>query len=199
MSILKSINERTYYDILDLNRNCSTDEVERAYHVAKSAYGDGSMASYSLYGADDLEVIRQKVDEAYLVLVQEESRRVYDESLQADVKPQKEKESRLSDSLPSAPNISDIGATDRIPYNGSRLRRIRLESGTDLERISEITKIRSEYLLAVEEDRYDDLPSPVYVRGFVHAYARCLGVDADRAASEYLERMRLKSRRGNRK
>lgn len=34
-------------------------------------------------------------------------------------------------------------------------------------------------LCAIEEDRLDDLPGEVFVRGFVKAYARCLGLDVN--------------------
>ena len=40
----------------------------------------------------------------------------------------------------------------------------------------------------IEDERFDALPAAVYVRGFVTAYAGCLGLDAERVASGYMER-----------
>ena len=36
--------------------------------------------------------------------------------------------------------------------------------------------------------RFPDLPAPVYVRGFVGAYASCLGLDSRRVATSYMRR-----------
>ena len=44
------------------------------------------------------------------------------------------------------------------------------------------------YLGFIEEERFDGLPAAVYVRGFVTGYASCLGLDAKRVASSYLQR-----------
>ena len=42
------------------------------------------------------------------------------------------------------------------------------------------------HLERIELDDYGALPAAVYVRGFVAAYARCIGIDAERAAEEYM-------------
>lgn len=47
-----------------------------------------------------------------------------------------------------------------------------------LERVSEITHIRLEYLQALERDEYEILPTAAYVRGFIRSYARVLNVDS---------------------
>ena len=61
--------------------------------------------------------------------------------------------------------------------------------GLELDQINAITKVNPNYLRCIEEERFDALPAAVYVRGFVAAYARCLGLDAGRVANEYLERL----------
>jgi cytoskeletal protein RodZ len=42
------------------------------------------------------------------------------------------------------------------------------------------------YLRFIEEDRFSELPAPVYVRGFVRAYADCVGLDATKVATSYM-------------
>jgi len=45
-----------------------------------------------------------------------------------------------------------------------------------LEEIAKSTKIKEDFLKAIEEDKYDLLPHAVYVRGFLIIYARYLGL-----------------------
>ena len=37
-------------------------------------------------------------------------------------------------------------------------------------------------------DRFSELPAPVYVRGFVVAYANCVGLDSKRVATSYMKK-----------
>ena len=67
---------------------------------------------------------------------------------------------------------------------GRRLRASRLESGFTLEQAAEETRISYGYLDAIEADRFDVLPAPVYVRGFVRLYARFLGIDPEDAIEQ---------------
>ena len=75
-------------------------------------------------------------------------------------------------------------------FDGAVLRRIRLSRGVEIEEISELTKINQTYLRFMEEDRYHDLPAPVYIRGFLREYAKCLRLDPRRVTESYLERLR---------
>ncbi len=67
---------------------------------------------------------------------------------------------------------------------GRKLRASRLESGFTLEQAAEETRISYGYLDAIETDRFDVLPAPVYVRGFVRLYARFLGIDPEDAIDQ---------------
>jgi flagellar biosynthesis protein FlhG len=59
----------------------------------------------------------------------------------------------------------------------------------ELEDISVTTKINETYLRFIEENRYQDLPAPVYVRGFLREYAKCLHLDPNRVTQSYMERL----------
>jgi Helix-turn-helix domain len=74
------------------------------------------------------------------------------------------------------------------PWDGPRLRRFRLRRGRELEEISAVTKINPSHLRCIEEERFAELPARVYVRGFVAAYASCLGLDPASVAADYVER-----------
>jgi cytoskeletal protein RodZ len=62
---------------------------------------------------------------------------------------------------------------------GQALRAAREARGWDVARAERETRIRSRYLVALEEGDYRDLPSAVYTRGFVRNYALYLGLDPE--------------------
>jgi cytoskeleton protein RodZ len=60
---------------------------------------------------------------------------------------------------------------------GQLLRDARQARGYNLGDIERQTRIPRQYLQALEDDRFDALPAPVYARGFLRNYARFLGLD----------------------
>lgn len=68
---------------------------------------------------------------------------------------------------------------------GALLRETRESYGGDVERIANALRIRAQYLVAIEEGRYDRLPAPVYALGFVRAYAVHLGLDGEEAVRRF--------------
>src|SRR5665213_1744553 len=68
---------------------------------------------------------------------------------------------------------------------GALLRETRESYGGDIERIAAALRICAPYLVALEEDRYDRLPAPVYALGFVRAYAIHLGLDGEEAVRRF--------------
>ena len=83
-------------------------------------------------------------------------------------------------------------------FDGSWLRRARLRRGIEIDQISNVTKVSPALLRSLEGEVYDELPPPVYVRGFVIAYARAIGLEGTKVATSYIERME-ESKRGRRK
>lgn len=67
---------------------------------------------------------------------------------------------------------------------GTRLRQCREARGLTLEAASEATKITKGYLAALEEDRFQDLPAPAYLQGFIRNYAVYLGMSAEDLLSQ---------------
>jgi cytoskeletal protein RodZ len=68
---------------------------------------------------------------------------------------------------------------------GSSLRDARTRQGLDFPELEARTKIRPKYLRALEDERFDLLPSPTYVRGFLRSYADALGLDGQPFVDEY--------------
>jgi cytoskeleton protein RodZ len=68
---------------------------------------------------------------------------------------------------------------------GSKLKQAREARQLSLREIEWATKIRAEFLQALEDERFDLLPSATHARGFLRSYARYLDLDADGMVGEY--------------
>jgi cytoskeleton protein RodZ len=68
---------------------------------------------------------------------------------------------------------------------GKALRNARTERGIELDEVERVTKIRAKFLQAMEEERWEDLPAPVYARSFLATYAEFLGLDQGALVGEY--------------
>jgi cytoskeleton protein RodZ len=73
---------------------------------------------------------------------------------------------------------------------GEQLRLARQERGIPLREVSDQTRISIRYLEAIEANDYKRLPGGIYTRGFVRAYARCIGYDEREAMEGYTRYMR---------
>ena len=71
---------------------------------------------------------------------------------------------------------------------GSSLREARERQKLELPQVEHATHIRSKYLTALEDERFDVLPGPAYAKGFLRTYADYLGLDGQRFVDEYSTR-----------
>ena len=71
---------------------------------------------------------------------------------------------------------------------GNSLREARTRRGMEFAQAEQTTKIRGKYLRALEEERFDVLPSQTYVKGFLRTYADYLGLDGQLYVDEYNSR-----------
>jgi len=208
---MKPFSEQDHYEILEIARDATKEEIERAFRVAEATYADESLAGYSVFGDGEAEAIRERVETAFRALTHDETRSAYDAMLGAansdsgaetsdagariredSVEQALAGESEVSVDIAAAatPRLVDdleLDEEESGDYDGGRLRRSRIHRGIELEDIAGWTKINPTYLRFIEEDRYADLPAPVYVRGFVTAYAECVGLDAKQVASSYMQ------------
>ena len=68
---------------------------------------------------------------------------------------------------------------------GERLEEARKRKGISIREAAETTKIRGDYLQKFEANSFDlDLP-PLYIRGFLRAYARYLDLDPERVVNDF--------------
>ncbi len=198
---MKSLSEQDHYETLEVPPTASAEEIERAYRMARSTYAEGSLAGHSMFAEGDVEVMRERIEVAYHTLSQLESRAAYDAQL-ASRGDESAPEIFASDPAvvttavtpPVEPietlELEELDALEEGEFDGARLRRARLRNGVELDEIAGVTKVNPTYLRFIEEERFEDLPAAVYVRGFVMGYASCVGLDPSRVAKSYMKRYR---------
>jgi len=71
---------------------------------------------------------------------------------------------------------------------GSLLRDTRMRERIDITTVESATKIRAKYLRALENEEWDQLPGPTFVRTFLRTYAEYLGLDPKLLVEEYKQR-----------
>ena len=76
-----------------------------------------------------------------------------------------------------------------MPTAGARLRQAREQAGLTLHDVAAQTKIQRWILTAIEEGDLSRVPGGIFVRGYVTAYARAVGLDDERLWAEYRAEM----------
>jgi cytoskeletal protein RodZ len=103
----------------------------------------------------------------------------------------------MSENTHTNQNVRSTGSSERdtiVSEVGTRslgqtLRDARLDKGLDIKDVASRTRVRSQYLLALEEGNYEALPENVYTRNFLRLYAQALELDANTLLEQYnLER-----------
>jgi flagellar biosynthesis protein FlhG len=199
---MKTLAELTHYEVLEVGPDVGLEELERAYRLTRAAYAEDSLALYSIFSEEDSSALRERIELAYRVLADSDQRRAYDNSLGSGVACEDEIKIALDLAGEDAPAPQDpFGAMREVTefdgfeedaegsFDGAWLRRSRLRAGLEIEQIAAITKINPSYLRFIEEEKFEDLPAPVYVRGFVAAYARCIDLDPEHVVSSYMKRL----------
>jgi cytoskeletal protein RodZ len=73
---------------------------------------------------------------------------------------------------------------------GDKFRKAREKKDLSFDQVSNVTKISARMLRAIEEEHFDQLPGGVFNKGFIRAYAKHLGLDAEEAVTDYLTCLR---------
>lgn len=196
---MKPLSDQNHYEILETHTTATRDEIERAYRLALATYTDDSLAGYSIFAKGEAAALRERIEAAYRVLADSRMRSEYDATLEVD------RDESPPPAEPSAPlgpvesatgegtlplQMTELGHLDDGvgEFDGERLRHFRIRSGLEIEDIARVTKIGPTYLRFIEEERFADLPDSVYVRGFVTAYANCVGLEGKDVAASYMKR-----------
>jgi curved DNA-binding protein CbpA len=211
---MKSFEGLNYYQILKIPVNASFIEIKRAYKDALEIYGEGSLATYSLFSDDERVHLLKAIEKAFFTLVDEDKRADYDRMLvdtgQVDA-------SILTNKIQNKPiplfndknslNADDLA--DRIRrksaekevtallkeilgkdlISGDDLKRLRKAFGIEIFEIYLVTKISVSVLRTIEDNQYESLPADVYLNNFLRSYAEILQIDAPRVIDGYFNNM----------
>jgi len=217
---MKHFGEQNYYERLEIPPNASPFEIRRAYRKMFDLYQDDALASYSFFSEEERREILAGIQEAYLTLIDEESREVYDRGLikKGCLDEEMRYNYRAREPIPlydfkktrgegveslvqraerkrrAEENqvIRGILARDRI--TGADLRRLREEMGVSLEEMAAKTNVRMEILRAMEEERYEDFLPRVYMTGFLRSYIRYLQLEEDVVVRGYFRHVEKHNR-----
>lgn len=74
-----------------------------------------------------------------------------------------------------------------MPSAGEVLQTEREVQGRTLTDIAAATHIKTDYLAALEADKYDTIPGAVFVKGFIRSYANYLGINGEELIELYLQ------------
>lgn len=204
--IPKPTHEQNLYELLEIYPGASEEEVRRGYKQVKEYFGADGLAISGLCSDKERAEYQQAAKHAHEVLIDRSKRREYDKAMFPEGFP-KAPEKRFEDGRKALAG-SVVSPHDTLPtvtlredqmVTGAFLGEIRKERGIELIDISNRAKISISYLKAIEEERYNDLPVPVYIRGFVTEFARYLKIDPKRAVVDFMatyDAYRAKKSRG---
>ncbi len=182
---MKRFSDQNHYELLELSYNATWGEIKKAYQLAKRTYSQDSIAPYSLFDANDREMILDRIEEAYKTLIDGKKRKRYNQDI---LKGSPE----LDDRTFKDTDESTTGETDDVillpgQITGEALKQAREKRGVSLEEIADLTKINLAYLQFLEQDHYKNLPVRVYLQSYLQQYAAILKLDSTLVVDGYLE------------
>lgn len=169
---------KKYFDILELSPSATRRDVHNAYLRLKKLYSNDSMVLEAL--AEEFpEKIRKKVlrqvEDAYAKL---------QTAFQSDLL----KTSPMTAGKPPLEQAPPEKAVEFASFSGPVLREIRERLGIRLDDLSKLLKLRVELLRNIEAEKFEALPEATYLKGQVKSLARCLFLNPDKVAADYLKR-----------
>lgn len=193
-----------FYEILELSTNAAQHEITTAYDRAKTTYSGDNPAIYTIFSDQEARELLSMIEEAYSILGNKTLRNIYDQRLlgQSKINP----EDLTYDSILNASRLifqeskvdtkkatftrnedieKEITACEN--WNGDMLKKIREYKNVTLEKLSETIKVNSFYIKAIEAMTPNNLPAPVFVRGYVIQMAKELGLNGKVVADSYMK------------
>lgn len=211
---MKRITDQNYYELLDISPQASTQEVRWAYDQAMSIYSADSIPTYSLLSQKERESILSRIVDAYKTLTNGHLRAEYNQQLLESGELLPEDLGLFSLEKPDAMNgklkevkleslaTGDKTAEHPMPFtedgftlididsavSGKDIQAMRIAREISIEDIHRKTNIPKKTLEDIEEERFDELPALVYLKGFLKAYARILNVNEGQIMNGYVKR-----------
>ncbi len=209
----KDFDQLNYYEMLDIKPDAVPYEIRHAYNAALQLYQPGSLVSYSFFSDGERKAILSLVEKAYQTLINDQSRKDYDDDLicRGEIEAREESapdvkkpvslfdisrgpavrtvfvsSDALKNKISQSQIINDILA--RSELSGEDLKQIRTELGLTIEQIAEETKIRVNHIRSIEEGQAEQMPPAVFLKGFVKSYLKCLGLESvEELSARYMD------------
>ncbi|MCP4602024.1 MAG: P-loop NTPase [Proteobacteria bacterium] len=186
------VDDQNLYELLEIYPGASEEEVRRGLKQVRDYFGADGLAVRGACTEKEREDYQWRAEAAHETLIDRSKRREYDREAFPDGFPSHKERfpdgrRSITDRVRSPhDSLPKVELRDDQMVNGAFLGEIRRQRGIELEDISNRAKISIAYLKAVEEERFDDLPETVYVRGFVTEYARYLKINPTRAVADFM-------------
>jgi flagellar biosynthesis protein FlhG len=181
----------TLYEILGVPRTANDEELRRAHRKLRDVFGPESLAPHTILDQAAIRAEVKRLDDTLDVLLDPVRRRAYDVSTfpQDASQPLAKATARVLDDAEQQRLADLLRAIEaRALVDGSTLRHLREANGYAVDEVCSRTRIAKAIVLALEDDRFRDLPAPVYLRGFLAELARLYGADPVRVQKSYLAR-----------
>jgi len=192
---MKRFEDDDPWKVLGLAPGATPEDIRHAFERLSSLLVPGSLPLYAAAEPEQQRHLQQRLREAYLRLmgggypVREGlvgGEDLVSPSAKADEEPGTESVAGAPAPLKETPGA----APARTEFSGSHLRVLREAASLSLRELSDRTRIRPQQLANLEEEAWDAMPPRVYVRGFVMAYARALGLDGEQVWASFEKRWR---------
>ncbi|MEK2647195.1 helix-turn-helix domain-containing protein [Bdellovibrio sp. BCCA] len=200
---MEATSRYNYYEILELTANAPQHEVTTAYERARATYSGENPAIYTIFSEQEARQLLVLIEEAYQVLGNKILRNIYDQRLlsgrsslndltyESILEASKQVFPEPKAEKPAAAYKKDESFEKEIAarenWDGAFLKKVREYKQLSTQRLSEITKINSYYVTAVENMDPANLPAVVFVRGYVVQIAKALGLDDKKVADSYMK------------
>ncbi|MEJ2642291.1 MAG: helix-turn-helix domain-containing protein [Desulfosarcinaceae bacterium] len=210
---MKTFESDNYYDILQIAPDADQDAIRHAYRQASTLYDAQSVATYALFTDRQRETLLAAIEKAFETLIDDDRRAAYDQMLidtgvldATDFSDRTRRElaarsegisreaslCRWAAKQAEAPEMRErIEAIMSGPrLSGPQLKELREAYGIELSEIYAAVRINKDVMTAIEADRFEVLPAPVYLKQFLKNLAQILQVDPSLVVARYLEAMR---------
>jgi flagellar biosynthesis protein FlhG len=181
-------NIDTYFEILEISPDASIKEIRTAYLYLKKLYSEGSIAtqpvSDELYELDNSSIL-EEIEKAYNKITS---------YLQADAGEAGVDKNAVEDIK------TEESKSDPPCFSGNILKKIRNSMGVELCEIASHTKIGRQHLNNIENEKFEQLPAEVFLKGYLRTFAEHLSLDSEKVVNDYMTKYHLwrenKSRQG---
>jgi hypothetical protein len=168
---------KRHYEALELPPDAPLREVHTAFFRLKKLYSGDSIVLDPLgeeFPDKKRKKVLEQIEEAYArILASRKGEPPRAQPLFSDVPPAE-----------TGLNAESLGG----PFSGPLLRKLRERQGVELSEISKELKLRIELLRAIEEERFEALPEPIYLKVHLKGYAAILRLDPALVTDDYLRR-----------